>query len=153
MYLSDLEFELVECTPYVASRVSSDRIMQLYGPRRDCSFEGDGLWLNTGSEVQRFEKGLAIHSRSQLVYRLNEPYRKLTAIVGIDSRLQGRGNLILVIEGDDRQLIRRDISGRDAPLNLDLDIEGVRRLKIFVDFGASLDIADHLNICNARIVK
>ena len=105
------------------------------------------------SDVQQYDRGLAIHSRSQLVYRLTEPYRKLTAVVGIDSRLQGRGNLVLVIEGDDKELFRRDISGKDAPLPLDLNIEGVRRLKILVDFGESLDVADHLNLCNARIIK
>lgn len=152
-YLSDLEFDLAECTPYIASRISPERIMQLYAPRRDKSFEGPGLWLANDDELQQFDKGLAVHSRSQLVYRLTEPYRKLTAVAGIDSRLQGRGNLVLVIEGDNKELFRRDISGKDAPLAVDLNIEGVRRLKILVDFGGSLDVADHLNLCNARITK
>ncbi len=152
-YLSDLEFELQECTPYIASRVSPQRIMQLYAPRRDNGFEGAGLWLAGDNGARRFEKGMAIHSRSILVYRLDEPYRKLTALVGIDSRLRGQGNLVLVIEGDNRELLRRTISGSDAPFALDLNIKGVRRLKILVDFGASLDVADHLNLCNARIIK
>lgn len=152
-YLGDMEFELAECTPFIASQVSAERIKQLYAPRRDNSFEGEGLWLSGEDEVLQFDKGLAIHSRSLLVYRLTEPYRRLTAIAGIDSRLQGRGNLVLVVEGDNRELFRETISGKDPPRTLDLNIEGIRRLRILVDFGESLDVADHLNLCNARIIK
>ncbi len=152
-YLSDLDFDLAQCTPFIASQVSAKRILQMYGPRRDNSFEGSGLWLGRGTDIQQYDRGLAIHSRSELVYRLTEPYRKLTAMVGIDSRLQGRGNLVLVISGDGRELFRRTISGKDPPFPLDVNIEGVRRLRILVDFGETLDVADHLNLCNARIVK
>jgi hypothetical protein len=152
-YLSDLEFELADCTPFIATRLPEKRILQLYAPRRDASFEGSGLWLGEGNDIRQYEKGLSIHSRSLLVYRLQEAYRKLTADVGIDSRLRGRGNVVLVIKGDDKELLRRSITGKDAPAPVDLNIEGVRRLEILVDFGETLDVADHLNLCNARIVK
>jgi hypothetical protein len=152
-YLSDLEFELAECTPFIATQLPAERMLQLYQPRRDASFEGSGLWLADGSEVQQYDKGLAIHSRSRLIFRLAEPARKLTAVVGIDSRLQGRGGAVLVVLGDNRELLRRAVSGRDAPWALDLDIAGVRRLEFLVDFGDALDVADHLNLCNARIIK
>jgi hypothetical protein len=153
LYLSDLEHELAECTPFIATRLPENRILQLYAPRRDASFEGSGLWLGAGNAIRQYEKGLAIHSRSVLVFRLQEGYRKLTADVGIDSRLHGRGNVVLVIRGDDKELLRRSIAGKDPPLPLDLNIEGVRRLEILVDFGETLDVADHLNLCNARIIK
>ena len=152
-YLSDLEYELAECTPFIATRLPEKRMLQLYEPRRDASFEGSGLWLGEGNDIRQYEKGLSIHSRSLLVFRLQEAYRKLTADVGIDSRLRGRGNVVLVIKGDDKELFRRSIAGKDPPLPLDLNIEGVRRLEILVDFGETLDVADHLNLCNARIVK
>ena len=51
------------------------------------------------------------------------------------------------------ELYRQAISGRDQPRTLDLDISGIRRLRILVDFGERLDIADHLHLCNARILK
>jgi hypothetical protein len=152
-YLSDLEYELAECTPFIATRLPEKRILQLYEPRRDASFEGSGLWLGEGNGIRQYEKGLSIHSRSVLIYRLPEAHRKLTADVGIDSRLRGRGNVVLVIKGDDKELFRRSIAGKDPPLAMDLNIEGVRRLEILVDFGETLDVADHLNLCNARIIK
>ncbi|MHB8970387.1 MAG: NPCBM/NEW2 domain-containing protein [Pirellulaceae bacterium] len=152
-YLSDLEFELAECLPFIGTRLPPNRILQLYQPRRDAGFEGIGLWVGEGTNLQQFEKGLAIHSRSLLVFRLNEPHRQLTAVAGIDSRLRGRGNVLLVIRGDERELLRQTISGQQPPAPLDVNIEGVRRLEILVDFGETLDVADHLNLCNARIIK
>lgn len=152
-YLSDLEFELAECTPFIATRLPEKRVLQLYEPRRDASYEGSGLWLGDGAQLRQYLKGLSIHSRSLLVFRLKEPFRKLTADVGIDSRLHGNGNVDLVIKGDDKELYRRTIAGTDEPLALDLNIEGVRRLEILVDFGETLDVADHLNLCNARVIK
>ena len=77
----------------------------------------------------------------------------MTALVGIDSRLQGGGNVVLVIRGDNRELFRQAVSGQQPPLELDLNIENVRRLEILVDFGETLDVADHLNLCNARVIK
>ena len=40
-----------------------------------------------------------------------------------------------------------------TPITINIDITGVRRLSILVDFGQQLDIADHLHLCNARITK
>lgn len=153
VYLSDLPFESVEITPFFGSRLSPERIAQLYEPRRDSGYEGSGLWIGEGNEQQVFEKGLSLRSRTVLTFRLAEPYRQFTAVAGIDSRLRGRGHVILIISGDDRELLRQAISGQEAPVPIELDLEGVRRLKITVDFGDALDIADHLNLCNARIIK
>jgi hypothetical protein len=152
-YLSDLDFEVTECVPFIASRLPPERIMQIYSPRKDSSFEGNGLWLGERSRATQYTKGLSIHSRSRLVFRLAEPFRRLTAVVGIDSRLQGGGNVVLVIRGDNRELLRQTISGQQPPFELELNIENVRRLEILVDFGETLDVADHLNLCNARIIK
>lgn len=153
VYLSDLDFELIECAPFFGSQIDANRIRQMYAPRRDTGFEGEGLWLKGPQGLTRFDKGLAIHSRSELVFRLTEPYRKLTTLAGLDSRVEGHGNILLVIEGDGRELFRNELSGDDAPIPLELNIEGVRRLRILVDFGQALDVADHLNLCNARIMK
>jgi hypothetical protein len=36
---------------------------------------------------------------------------------------------------------------------LDLDISGVRRLEIVVDYGKGGDMGDQLNLCEARLTK
>jgi len=41
----------------------------------------------------------------------------------------------------------------DEPFDLDLDLKGVQRLTIEVQYGNSQDIADYLHLCNARLLK
>jgi hypothetical protein len=149
VYLSDLEPASVQWTPFFSSSSATSRLSRLFQPRRDASFDGGRLSL----AGKTYDKGLAIHSRTELVYRLAEDYRRLRAIVGIDDRVGEAGNVKLVISDDDRVLLEKDVSGKQAPWELDLDIAGVRRLRILVDFGEDLDIADRLNFCEARIMK
>ncbi len=39
------------------------------------------------------------------------------------------------------------------PQQLSLDLTGVRRLTIEVDFGEGGDAGDHLNLCDVRIIQ
>jgi hypothetical protein len=38
-------------------------------------------------------------------------------------------------------------------VSLTLDLQGVKRLTVLVDFGEDLDVADHLNLCEAKLVE
>ena len=73
--------------------------------------------------------------------------------MGIDDRVGNLGSVELMIRGDNRELYSGKIAGKDEPIEIDADLAGVRRLTILVDFGDDLDVADHLNLCEARIVK
>jgi hypothetical protein len=77
----------------------------------------------------------------------------LHAIAGIDDNVRDGGHVELTITGDERVLLSRTVTGREASFPIDLDLQGVRRLKILVDFGKEMDIADHLNLCDARLTK
>jgi hypothetical protein len=102
---------------------------------------------------QTYGRGLAIRSRTELVYRLRGAYRRLTMIAGIDDAVGNAGNVRLLIRGDDRTLHDALLTGSDEPLPLDLDIQGVSRLTIIVDFGADDDTSDLLDLCEARVTK
>ena len=153
VYLSDLRLESVQWKPFVSTSRGQDLLDQLYQPQRDQNFDGGPLQLRAEGKIDSYEKGLAIHSRSTLVYRLRGSYRRFAALAGIDPAVGSRGHVKLVVSGDDRPLFDGTVSGEDEPVPLDLDITGVRRLKILVDFGDDLDIGDHLNLCEARISK
>lgn len=149
VYLSDLEADSVRWTPYLNSTPEIPFRTQFYLPRKDTGLEGTPLELNGKS----YAKGLALHSRTELVYRLRGDFRRLQADVGIDDAVRPRGHVRLVIRGDDRVLFDEAVAGTDAPRPLDLDLQGVRTLTIFVDFGDDMDVADHLDLGEARIVK
>jgi hypothetical protein len=59
----------------------------------------------------------------------------------------------LIISGDGKQLLSENLAGTKQ-VNIDLDLRGVRRLEILVDFGEdNVGYGDYLNLCNARLMK
>lgn len=139
-YLSQLEPREVKYTPFF------DQIWTYYRDR-----PRDGGMLRLGNK--EYARGLWIHSRTLLKYRLNGDFRRFQAVMGIDQAVAPLGNVHVVISGDDKVLHQSDVRGSDSPLNLDLDIAGVRELEILVDFGGDLDIADHLDLADAKVIK
>ena len=149
VYLSDVKPESSEWTPYFGADADLEILRSLFAPREDRSLRSGPLQLDGTT----YAKGLAMHSRTTLEYRLPGAFRRFQALVGIDDRARPRGNARLVIRGDGRVLFDATVAGTDPPKPLDLDISGVRRLSILVDFGEDLDVADDVDLCDARLVK
>jgi hypothetical protein len=148
-WLDSWEPESVQWRPFIDTRLPGELLARMFEPRGPASPGGQPLLL----AGQTYDRGLRIHSRTELVYRLTEEFRQFQALVGIDDRVRPAGDVRLVIQGDDRELFNEAITGSDEPWPLTLDISGVRRLRILVDFGQQLDIADWLNLCDARVTK
>ena len=148
-YLGDLKPESVEWTPYLGEADDSAAARAFFRPSVDKSLDGGPLRLG-GRE---YAKGLAVRSRTELSYRLPEKYRTFAATAGIDDRLRPAGSVRLVIMGDERTLFDGTLSGEDAPRAIELDVSGVSRLKLIVDFGEDMDVGDALDLCEARLSK
>lgn len=156
VYLSDLKPLKIQWTPLLASNIVSDGLERLFQPRHDQSFSGQELRLRftkDANRIQEFHKGLAIHSRTELVYRLPDGFRRLTAWVGIDEGADEGGSAQLTISGDGQLLLHRVVTGQDEPVPIDVDVEGRQRLSILVDFADDEALAGHLDLCNIRITK
>jgi len=149
LYLSDVRPESSAWTPFFRLDRDLPLLSQYYAVRQDRSAEA--LSLRLGGEEYR--KGLALHSRTMVVYRLPDRFHRFKAVAGIDDRVHPRGSVHLVIRGDDRLLFEADIVGTDSPRQLDLDLRGVRRLSILVDFARELNVGDQLLLCDARVIK
>jgi hypothetical protein len=139
-YLSQLEPREVKYTPFFD---------QVWTYCRDRPRDGGSLRLGN----KEYARGLWIHSRTFLKYRLSGDYRRFQAVMGIDQAVAPLGNVHVVISGDGKTLLESDVRGSDPPQNLDLDVAGVRDLEILVDFGGDLDIADHLDLADAKVIK
>jgi len=149
VYLSDLKPESVEFTPYFGSIRDLPVLAKFYAPQRDKNLESGPLQLGK----QQYGKGLALRSRTRVVYRLPGRFSRLKAVAGIDDAVRPRGHVRLVIHGDDKLLLESTLTGVDPPQPVDLDLTGVRRITILADFGDQMDVADHLDLCQARILK
>jgi len=139
-FLSQLEPREVKYTPFFD---------QVWTYCRDRPRDGGSLRLGN----KEYARGLWIHSRTFLKYRLSGDYRRFQAVMGIDQAVAPLGNVHVVISGDGKTLLESDVRGPDPPQNLDLDVAGVRDLEILVDFGGDLDIADHLDLADAKVIK
>jgi len=149
VYLSDLTPESIQWTPYLRPDKELPILNEFFAPRQDLTLGMQPLKLGG----KPYRKGLAIHSRTELVYRLPDRFRRFQAMVGIDDRLRPQGVMRLVIRSDQRVLLAASVTGGDAPLSVDLDLTGVRRLAIVADFAGGLDVGDHLLLCDARVIK
>jgi hypothetical protein len=161
MFLSDVAPATASWQPLVGLPSAASRAAKYGQPRFNQSAGGGPLTLSypgespsTGTgEIRSFAKGITLRSRSELVYRLPRGYNHFLAVAGIEPTAAASGNVMLSVFGDDRLLVECAIVGSGAPLPLEFDITGVKRLRIIVDYGQNLDTGDWLNLCNARIVK
>jgi NPCBM/NEW2 domain len=161
VYLSDLEPAEQQWEPLVGLPAGAKLAGDFGLPRRDRSAYGGPLTISlpgataqgASTGVQAYDKGLAIRSRTEMVYRLPRGFQRFQAVAGIEPATSTRGDVFLSIEGDGRRLLETQVAGDQPPHEIELDIEGVKRLSIVVDYGRNLDTGDWLNLCNARILK
>lgn len=149
VFLSDLEPDKFEWKTNLRTSKTPTVTWDWYHLYKDQGFYGGPLTLNSHS----FEKGLALHSHTKLTYRLTRDFERFAAIAGIDDRNREDGNVTLTISGDGKPLLSENLAG-SKQINIDLDMRGIRRLEILVDYGTDgVDYGDYLNLCNARLMK
>ncbi|HVX10627.1 MAG TPA: NPCBM/NEW2 domain-containing protein [Pirellulales bacterium] len=149
-YLSDLQPESATWTGYVSGPNLPDSVKRSFLPRFNEAVDGGELRI--GATV--YAKGVAMCSRSELVYRLPPgQFKRLIAVAGIDSRGRPAGAVRLLIYGDGKPLVESDVTGNQEPLAINVDLTGVSRLKIVADFGPGGDVMDLFDLCDARILQ
>jgi hypothetical protein len=88
-----------------------------------------------------------------LTFDIRGEYDVLAATIGIDAETEGRGDCMFVVRGDGRELYRQRVRGSDEPRDIQLDVKRVRKLTLLVEPGAELDLSDHADWCDARLIR
>lgn len=122
-----------------------------FGHRLDCSAGGRPLQL----DGKTYASGLGLHSFCELTYELDAKCSTFIAMVGIDDAARPRGDAQLIFIGDGKELSQPlRLTGKDKPQLVRLSVHGVRTLTICVEFGSDgVDVGDHVDIADARLVK
>lgn len=107
--------------------------------------------LRVGDQVAAH--GIGVAATSQLTYELQGRYDRLLVTVGIDRETAGRGDCVVAILVDGRTAQQARITGRDAPLNWQVDLRGARRVTLSVEPGAGLDLGDHVDWIEPRLLR
>ncbi len=139
-FLSDLEPIRAEHRPIVTSTRRWQRDKNVMG-----------LALTLGSKS--YEKGIGVASESHLTFDVKGRFSELCTTIGIDARTQGRGDCVFVVRGDGQELVRERITAQDMPRDLKLTVAGIQQLELIVEVGEELDLSDHANWCDARLIR
>ena len=148
-YLSDLQPEAQEYWAYFPLKDPPESVIDFFRPRQDRGLEQAPLRLDGKS----YAKGLTLHSRTLLAYRLPGEFSRFEAVVGIDDSVREGGNADVKILGDGKPLWQGRVRGTGPAEAVSLPVAGIRRLEILVDFGEDLDIADQVDLCEAKVTK
>ncbi len=102
-----------------------------------------------------FDRGLTLHAPATLQWRLPKGIGRLRATVGIEDarRSLGVGEVDLTVSGDGRELFKQRLTHADPPVEMNLDLTGVRTLIIAVGVGDDPFAGDHLALGNARVTR
>ena len=106
-----------------------------------------------------YARGVGLHSRCTLTYNLaGARYQTFVALVGIDDTARPRGDAVLTLSADGKPLAGPITLTGSGPAGtklthpIRLDVRGVKLLTIAVDFGADLDVGDHVNLADAKLI-
>jgi hypothetical protein len=117
--------------------------------QRDQSVSGGVLTLGT----RTYEKGLGVHARSSLTFAIDRKWDAFAATIGLDAEAHGKGDCIFIVLGDGEPLLTRRMKGTDPPEEIQLAITGREKVTLTVEPGEGLDLADHADWCEARIIR
>lgn len=108
---------------------------------------------------RRFKKGVCIFPSARIDYALDGQYSSLKALVGIDDDVafnqqdkQKPTAVELRIEADGEPIYKALIKALDQPVPLNLKLDEVSTLSIYVDFGDGSSICDYLDLADAKLI-
>jgi hypothetical protein len=114
---------------------------------KDALIDGPGLKIRE----QKYAKGLEIWAGTVLTYDIEGKYKTFEGVVGTDDQASGSDELLdvsvmVTIEGDNKVLFQQKVQKREAGRNFNLNVVGVKQLKITVEsdnvFTSQVDLAD-----------
>jgi hypothetical protein len=101
-----------------------------------------------------YERGLVMPSRSRVSYRLGRRYVHFAAEVGILDQVSAAGNAAVRAFVDGVEVWSQPAVRQAAPpARIDVPVAGAEILTLEVDYGADLDLGDHVCWAAARLIR
>lgn len=152
VYLSDLE--------YIRENNWSYNGWSGHNIQIDKNPEGGMINLKVNGEVRPFVKGIGLHAKGQVIYDISElsgEYPRFVAKLGVDASRGTNGSVWfqIFVSNDGKSwtslLKTSTLSGDKEAIDVDLNVEGYKYLRIFVD-PAGDNSSDHGDIADAKLV-
>jgi NPCBM/NEW2 domain len=107
-------------------------------------------------KTETFPKGITLHAKSVITFELKGQYKVFKGMVGVDADPDNvaPSHIKLTIDDGMQPLFKGTIKKGDKPLDLNLNVTNVDRLKITVESdGTVTDLGNQVSIGNARVLK
>jgi hypothetical protein len=141
VYLSDLR---------PASTQTRSALDVDFPPRMDAAVSGTPLRLRGLA----FDKGIGVHANASITYHLDGGFEKLLALVGVDDGVAPYGSVVFRVLADGKKLFEsKTLRSDDPPANIAVDLTGVRELILECDDSGDLDVSDHADWADARLLR
>ena len=102
---------------------------------------------------QAYKKGIGVLSGSELVYELDGSWDKLTGHVGMDDEVGDGGSVMFRVYADDKLVFESpNQTGKSVKQLMDLDIKGVKKLRLVLLDGGDGDKNDHGDWVDAKLI-
>ncbi|MCE9533335.1 MAG: NPCBM/NEW2 domain-containing protein [Planctomycetes bacterium] len=137
---------LSNAVPVKVEHSSTEGIPEVY--RRDRNLDNGELRI----KGEKFAKGLALHSRTELTYDLGGKYKFFQTTVGVDDIVDGESRATLIIEADFKPIFKEVITKGDKPRLLKLNIANVKQLRITVE-SELFDLGNQVDLADAKLLK
>jgi hypothetical protein len=121
---------------------------------RDKSVSGKDITLNG----KKYRKGIGCHAESELVYDLNGNWKRLEAVIGVSDNAgkgrDGRASAVFEVYGDGKKLYSSGkMFGYGKAKKIDLDVTGVKTLRLLTLDGGDGKSADHTEWADAKLYQ
>ncbi len=116
--------------------------------QRDRSVGGHPLTIGD----RTFNKGLGVHSRCLMSFN-SDGFDVFSATIGIDAETHGRGDCLFIVSAGSKELFRQQMRGGDAAKSIRVELAGAKKITLAVEPGDGLDLADHADWADARLIK
>jgi hypothetical protein len=139
VYLSDLK-------PGAVAK-SFDELPRDLG--KDLNLDNDPILL----EGVPYSKGLTMHAPMTLTYDINGEFKEFKTTLGVDTSVQTPSHVRLIFEGDGRKLFETEVTVKDAPKPVTLDVKKVRQLTIRLTQAEGLPYGHQVTLADAKVTK
>lgn len=155
-FLNEAVVDLSSLKPQAKEHGLFDKV---FGYKLNKAVDGSPMKL----KGEAYASGVGVHSHCELTYSLDGQYKRFVMLAGIDDAVAPAGNAHLTVLGDGKPLTvlggketfnGADLTGKTDPVPVRLDVANVKKLTIIVGFGSDkLDVADHVNLAAAKLIK
>jgi len=106
--------------------------------------------------TETYPKGLTLKAKTVITYELKAQYKSFRALAGVDNDKENLANSQVKITIDDgaQVLFKGTVKRGDKPLDLNLSVQNVDRLKITIESDGTLtELGNQVSLANARVLK